>query len=141
MTLPSEIFQGLVDNIDILVFQFITMEVPSFHLQCPISVLTVYDHHTGASPEPCPQTKIAHVKDICQNQLTTEYCYKSPIMDNSTPYSSPSSSTLSAAVTNQLFFTLFELFNDHRQEQAARFACLQINDVAELVLLLLLLSV
>jgi hypothetical protein len=70
------------------------MEVPSFQLQCPISVLTVYDHHTGASPEPCPQTKIAHVKDISQIPLTTESCYKSPILDNSTTYSSPSSSTL-----------------------------------------------
>jgi hypothetical protein len=70
-----------------------------------------------------------------QNPVTNPQLWTIPLHTPHLPH------PLSAAVTNQLFFALIELFNDHRQKQTARFACLQINDVAELVLLLLLLRV
>ncbi len=63
----------------------------------PFAMPNISPHSLGPSYRSIPwspQTKIAHVKDISQIPLTTESCYKSPIMNNSTPYSSPSSSTL-----------------------------------------------
>lgn len=114
------------------------MEVPSFYLQCPISVLTVYDHHTEHPLNPVLKQKLrmlrtSHRFHWQQNPVTNPQLWTIPLHTHHLPH------PLSAAVTNQLFFALFELFNDNRQEQAARFACLQINNVAELVLLLLLL--